>query len=73
MVCPTYRGAVNYRDEEIVVDGNLITTGAAGGILLAREVIALLDVFENETLESWYNYLTTGGSKFFYTMMETLQ
>lgn len=38
--------------------------------MLAREVIALLDVFENEILESWYNYFTTGGSKFFYTMME---
>lgn len=32
-----------------------------------------LDVFKNETLESWYNYFTTGDSKYFYTMMETLQ
>ncbi len=72
MFCPDYRGAAHYRDEKIVVDGNLITTSAAGGILLAREVIALLDVFKKETLESWYTYFTTGDNKYFYTMMETL-
>jgi len=73
MFCPTYRGEANYIDKKIVVDGNLTTTSAAGGILLAREVIKLLDVFKNETLESWYDYFTTGDVKYFYTMMETLQ
>ncbi len=72
MFCPDYRGAAHYKDEKIVVDGNLITTSAAGGILLAREVIALLDVFKKETLEAWYTYFTTGDNKYFYTMMETL-
>lgn len=72
MFCPDYRGAAHYKDEKIVVDGNLITTSAAGGILLAREVIALLDVFKKETLEAWYNYFTTGDNKYFYTMMQTL-
>jgi putative intracellular protease/amidase len=73
LFCPTYKGAACYKDEKIVADGNLITTGAAGGLLLAREVIALLDLFKNETLEAWYNYFNTGDSKYFYTMMETLQ
>jgi len=73
MFCPSYKGAACYRDEKIVADGNLITTGAAGGLLLAREVIALLDLFHNETLEAWYNYFNTGDSQYFYTMMETLQ
>lgn len=72
MFCPDYRGAAHYKDEKIVVDGNLITTSAAGGILLAREVIALLDIFKKETLEAWYNYFTTGDNKYFYTMMQTL-
>ncbi|GIO99665.1 glutamine amidotransferase [Paenibacillus lautus] len=73
LFCPTYKGAACYKDEKVVVDGNLITTSAAGGLLLAREVIALLDLFKNETLEAWYNYFNTGDSKYFYIMMETLQ
>lgn len=73
LFCPTYKGAACYKDEKIVVDGNLITTGAAGGLLLAREVIALLDLFKKETLEAWYNYFSTGDCKHFYTMMATLQ
>lgn len=68
LFCPTYKGAACYKDEKIVVDGNLITTGAAGGLLLAREVIALLDLFKNETLEAWYNYFNTGDCKYFYNI-----
>lgn len=73
LFCPTYKGAACYKDEKIVVDGNLITTSAAGGLLLAREVMALLDLFKNETLEAWYNYFNTGDSQYFHIMMETLQ
>lgn len=70
---PSYKGAARYKDEKIVADGNLITTGSAGALELAREVIALLDLFAEETLEAWYNYFTSGDPKYFYAMMETLQ
>ena len=73
MFCPAYKGSACYKDEKIVADGNLITTGAAGGLLFAREIIALLDLFHKDTLEAWYNYFSTGDSQYFYTMMETLQ
>ncbi|WP_152393132.1 DJ-1/PfpI family protein [Paenibacillus guangzhouensis] len=73
MFCPAYKGAACYKDEKIVTDRNLITTSAAGGLLFAREVIARLDLFHHETLEAWFNYFNTGDSKYFYTMMETLQ
>lgn len=70
---PSYNGAARYKEEKIVTDGNLITTGSAGSLELAREVIALLDLFAEETLEAWYNYFTSGEPKYFYAMMETLQ
>lgn len=73
MFCPTYKGAAFYQDEQIVADGNLITTSAAGSLLLAREVIALLDLFKKDTLEAWYRYFQTGDGRYFYTMMETMQ
>jgi len=70
---PAYKGATRYKDEKIVADGNLITCGSAGALELAREVIALLDLFMEETLEAWYNYFTSGDPKYFYAMLETLQ
>ncbi|KOP68136.1 glutamine amidotransferase [Bacillus sp. FJAT-18019] len=73
MCCPAYEGAACYRNEKIVVDGNLITTSAAGGLLLAREVIKLLDLFHNETLEAWYRYFLTGDFQYYDVMMQTLQ
>ncbi|NGZ75228.1 DJ-1/PfpI family protein [Saccharibacillus alkalitolerans] len=72
LFCPAYRGSAYYRDEKIVTDGNLITTGASGGLLLAREVIALLELFSPETLEAWYNYFNTGDPSYFYALMETI-
>jgi putative intracellular protease/amidase len=73
MFCPAYKGSALYKDEKIVTDGNLITTSAAGGLLLARQVIASLDLFAENTLEAWYNYFLTGEPHYFYEMMETLQ
>nr|WP_278044631.1 DJ-1/PfpI family protein [Paenibacillus solani] len=71
--CPAYEGAACYRNEKIVVDGNLITTSAAGGLLLAREVIKLLDLFHHETLEAWYRYFLTDDSQYYDVMMQTMQ
>lgn len=71
--CPSYQGSAHYQDEKIVTDGNLITTGSAGGLLLAREVIAKLDVFREETLEAWYDYFNTGDARHFHTLMATMQ
>ncbi|MFC5405366.1 DJ-1/PfpI family protein [Cohnella soli] len=69
---PTYEGKALYRDEKIVKDRNLITTSAAGGLELAREVILHLDLFAQNTLEAWYNYFQTGEPRYFYAMLETL-
>ncbi|REK56046.1 MAG: hypothetical protein C6W55_08840 [Thermobacillus sp.] len=67
--CPNYRGASFYRDEPVVVDGRLITTGSAGALLLAREVMRRLDVMSGEALEAWYHYYSTGEAAYFYALM----
>lgn len=73
MFCPAYKGSAHYKDELVVSDGQLITAGATGGIPLAREVISLLGVFREDTLDAWYNYFSTGETRHFYALMETMQ
>ncbi|WP_433944781.1 DJ-1/PfpI family protein [Paenibacillus sp. SN-8-1] len=36
---PLYKGAARYKGEKIVADGNLITTGSAGALELARGLL----------------------------------
>ena len=49
-----YRGAGHYCAEPAVTDGNLITASAIAPVEFAREVLALLDVYEPDVLASWY-------------------
>jgi len=72
LFCPNYKGAPFYRDEPIVDDGRLITTGSAGALLLAREVMRRLDVMSGEALEAWYNYYSTGEAAYFYALIEAV-
>jgi putative intracellular protease/amidase len=48
------RGAGHYCAEPAVTDGNLITASAIAPVEFAREVLALLDVYEPDVLASWY-------------------
>ncbi|MGG3887525.1 DJ-1/PfpI family protein [Metabacillus fastidiosus] len=73
MICPNYKGELYYRDVKAVADGNLITASSAGGLLFARNILAKLGVFSEDTLEAWYNYFNTGDSKYFYSLMQTLE
>lgn len=72
MFAPGYKGTGFYVDEPSVADGNLITAGSTGGLMWAKQIIARLDVFSEETLESWYQYFSTGRPEQFYALMQTL-
>ncbi|WJH32976.1 DJ-1/PfpI family protein [Paenibacillus sp. CC-CFT747] len=67
-----YRGADYYRNEKIVRDGNLITTSAAGSLLLAREVLEAMEVFSEKTLAAWYDYYRTGEVTHYYLLLESI-
>lgn len=72
MVCPAYKGQSFYVDEPSVADQNMITASSTGGLLWAKQIIERLGVFEANTLESWYNYFSTGKSEHFFALMQSL-
>ena len=72
MVSPGYKGQDFYIDKPSVADGSLITAGSTGALLWARQIIQRLDVFQTDTLESWYEYFSTGKPEHFFALMQTL-
>jgi putative intracellular protease/amidase len=49
-----YRGGSRYRDEPAVTDRGVVTATATAPVEFAREVFALLDLYEPAVLASWY-------------------
>lgn len=72
MVSPGYKGQSSYIDKPSVAENNLITAGCTGALLWAKQIIEYLDVFEKNTLESWYKYFSTGDPKHFFALMQSL-
>lgn len=73
MVCPDYKGEMNYKEECTVTDGNLITAEGTAPLEFAYHVLKVLDVFSPETLESWYNLYKTKEPKYFLELMNSIQ
>ena len=72
MVSPGYKGQSFYIDKPSVADNNLITASCTGALLWAKLIIEHLGVFEANTLESWYEYFSTGKPEHFFALMQTL-
>ena len=72
MFVPGYKGQSFYIDQPSVADHNLITAGSTGGLLWAKQIIKRLGVFQDDTLEAWYAYFSTGKPEYFYALMQTL-
>jgi len=72
MVSPNYKGQSFYIDKPSVADNNLITASSTGALLWAKQIIEHLGVFQSNTLESWYEYFSTGEPKHFFDLMQTL-
>lgn len=73
MMCPGYKGQKSYVDELSVVSDNLITAGSTGGLLMAKQILDYLHVFQAETLKAWYEYFSTGKAEYFFELMQTIQ
>ncbi|MDE5718019.1 MAG: DJ-1/PfpI family protein [Lachnospiraceae bacterium] len=73
MVAPCYKGQCFYTDKPSIAANSLITAGSTGALLWTKQIIEHLDVFQSDTLESWYEYFSTGESKHFFALMESLQ
>ncbi len=72
MVSPDYNGQTYYIDKPSVRDNNLITASSTGSLMWAKQIIEHLDVFQPNTLESWYNYFSSGKPEHFFALMQTL-
>ncbi len=72
MFSPNYKGQNFYIDEPAVAANNLITASSTGALLWAKEIIEHLGVFQANTLESWYKLFSTGETKHFFDLMQTL-
>ncbi len=72
MTSPDYKGSAFYIDKPSVADNNLITAACTGELMWARQIIEYLGVFESDTLESWYNYFSTGKTEHFFALMQSL-
>lgn len=72
MFCPAYKGQGFYIDQPSVSDHNLITASSTGALLWAKQIIEHLDVFQANTLASWYDYFSTGEPQHFFALMQTL-
>jgi putative intracellular protease/amidase len=72
MVSPAYKGQSFYVDKPSVADNNLITASSTGALLWAKQIIERSGVFQSNTLESWYQYFSTGEAKHFFALMQSL-
>jgi putative intracellular protease/amidase len=63
---PDYQGADHYADAPAVRDpGRLITAAGMAPLEFAREIFAELGLYEEATLEAWYQLFKTGKSEYF--------
>ena len=60
-----YAGSDRYEDQPAFDDDGLITAGGMAPLEFAREIFKLLDVYEDEALDAWYDLYKTGGSQHF--------
>ena len=72
MFSPGYKGQKFYVDKPSVTDNNLITASCTGALLWSKQIIEHLGVFESNTLESWYEYFSTGEPEHFFSLMQSL-
>ncbi|WP_424350103.1 DJ-1/PfpI family protein (plasmid) [Latilactobacillus sp. 5-91] len=72
MFSPAYHGQKFYLDQPSVCNNNIITASSTGALMWTKQIIDMLDVFEQDTLEAWYNYFNTGDSYYYFELIQTL-
>ncbi|MCY9514856.1 type 1 glutamine amidotransferase family protein [Paenibacillus apiarius] len=72
MVCPNYKGEKFHEMGPAVSDANLVTASGIAPLEFAKEVLKILDVFEPDTLHSWYNLNNTHKTEYFFQLMNSI-
>lgn len=71
--CPGYAGGQHYREQAVVVDGNLITASGLAPLEFSYEVFKLLNVFRPTTLEAWLKLYQTREPQYFHALMASME
>ena len=68
---PTTHGYTTMQDatENVWVDKNLITANSAADLDRAKAILEYLNVYPVETINTWYQYYSTGNPEFFFKLM----
>ncbi|NMO94478.1 type 1 glutamine amidotransferase family protein [Paenibacillus lemnae] len=73
MMCPHYVGEAYYDTNPAVTDGHVVTSSGTAPLLFAKHILRLLDVFEPDTLEAWYQLNYTHEPRYFHDLMKSIQ
>lgn len=66
-----YRGEALYQDEPAVTDNLVTTAGGLAPLDFARHIFSQLDVFDEKTLDAWYQLFKTGDPSHYLTLMKS--
>lgn len=69
MFATNYSGQALYHGENVWLDKNLITANSAAGLDWAKAILEYLKVYPVETINTWYQYYSTGNPEFFFKLM----
>lgn len=72
MVFPGYKGEVNFKQQPVVIDKNLITAASTAAVDFAYHIIDQLDVFSDQTLKAWYQLFQTHDPRHIFALMDSL-
>ncbi|SMP63802.1 type 1 glutamine amidotransferase family protein [Anoxynatronum buryatiense] len=73
MSCPGYAGSHHYINAATVVDDNVITATGLAPLEFAYEVFKKIKVMKSDTVEAWYHLYQTRESRYFYSLMESME
>ena len=68
-----YRGSALYVDKPAVSDGGVITAGSHGSLMWAKLILGHLGVFDDDVLDAWYGYFSTGDPQCYFRMVGAAQ
>jgi len=68
-----YAGEPLYRDEPVVVDGDLITASSMAPLEFARAIFERLDLYPPAALAAWYGLFSTRRPEYFTALMQAIE
>jgi putative intracellular protease/amidase len=72
MICPEYKGELNYVNQPAVVDGNVIIASGLAPVEFSYEVFKATGVMKKTTADAWLNLHLTKEMKYFRLLLTSI-